>query len=137
MGVTSDPMILRLLENPAEILAKVSRNESVSISFKPNLSHGVSVTLAGFGYPYVQLNGPMLPVEVEGNIECDVFWNEVALDATGALCITGHRLCDVVSVSDSFSDATAKVYGNIRKIRCLGSYYRTDVGASLWPPGSV
>jgi hypothetical protein len=26
---------------------------------------------------------------------------------------------------------------NIRKIRVVGSYFRTDVGQSLWPPGKV
>ena len=32
--------------------------------------------------------------------------------------------------------AIAKAYANIRKIRVAGSYYRTDIGQSLWPPGN-
>ena len=31
----------------------------------------------------------------------------------------------------------AKAYANIRKIRVVGSYYRTDIGQSLWPPGTA
>jgi ABC-type multidrug transport system ATPase subunit len=29
-----------------------------------------------------------------------------------------------------------QTYANIRRIRVVGSYYRTDVGRSLWPPGT-
>jgi phosphoribosylamine-glycine ligase len=49
----------------------------------------------------------------------------------------GHRICDVVAIGSSLREAIAKSYKNIAKIKCLGSYYRTDVGASLWPPGTV
>lgn len=137
VGVTSGPMILRMLQEPGSVLAAVSRNEPVKIAFKPELTHGCSITVAGFGYPYVQLSGPRLPVEVDGAVDCDLFWNEVALDDRGGLCMTGHRICDVVALASSMEAAISKVYANIRKIRCLGSYYRTDVGASLWPPGNV
>jgi phosphoribosylamine-glycine ligase len=137
VGVTSGPMILRMLENPIELLRGVCRNEAVKPIFKTNLSHGCNITLAGYGYPYVQLSGPVVPVEVNGEFDCDVFWNEVGLDQSGALCAMGHRICDVVALGASMEEAIGKVYRNIRKIRCLGSYYRTDVGASLWPPGTV
>ena len=137
VGVTSGPMILRLLENPIEVLAGVCRNQMVKPRFKTELSHGCSITLAGYGYPFVQLNGPIVPIQIEGNFDCDVFWNEAGLDETGVLCATGHRICDVVAIGPSLADAIAKAYKNIAKIRCLGSYYRTDVGASLWPPGNV
>jgi phosphoribosylamine-glycine ligase len=32
--------------------------------------------------------------------------------------------------------AMVLAYSNIRKIRSLGSYYRPDIGQSLWPPGN-
>jgi phosphoribosylamine-glycine ligase len=137
VGVTSGPMILRLLENPIDALAGVCRNQAIKPKFKTDLSHGCSITLAGYGYPFVQLNGPIVPVQIDGDFDCDVFWNEAGLDETGSLCATGHRICDVVAIGASMSDAIARAYKNIGKIRCLGSYYRTDVGASLWPPGTV
>ena len=48
-----------------------------------------------------------------------------------------------VSFSNLITDQTfylqrvleARAYDNIRRVRCLGSYYRTDIGQSLWPPG--
>lgn len=137
VGVTSGPMILRMLENPIEVLRSVCHDQPARPVFKPNLSHGCNITLAGYGYPFVQLIGPIVPVQVEGEFDCDVFWNEVGLDETGVLCATGHRICDVVALGSSMNDAISKVYSNIAKIRCLGSYYRTDVGQSLWPPGTV
>jgi phosphoribosylamine-glycine ligase len=137
VGVTSGPMILRMLENPIDLLSDVCRNRVTKPIFKRDLSHGCNITLAGYGYPFVQLSGPIVPVEVDREFDCDVFWNEVGLDEAGALCAMGHRICDVVALGASMEEAIGKVYRNIRKIRCLGSYYRTDVGASLWPPGTV
>ena len=61
---------------------------------------------------------------------------EVTKDAEGLLRSTGHRIADVVALDQTLDSAIAKAYANIRKIRSLGSYYRPDVGQSLWPPGS-
>ena len=77
IGVTSGAMILRMLADPMEVLVKTGRNEPLEIRFKPGRNLGCSVTLAGYGYPYVQLRGPHLPVEVSGAFDCDVWWNEV------------------------------------------------------------
>ena len=56
------------------------------------------------------------------------------------LCMTshqtlemGHRVCDVNAFSDNLSDAIDQVYQNIKKIRCLGSYYRLDLGKHSGP----
>jgi phosphoribosylamine-glycine ligase len=65
-----------------------------------------------------------------------VWWQEVAARADGSLEATGHRICDVAAVAANLPVAIATAYANIRKIRSLGSYFRTDVGKSLWPPGN-
>src|SRR3984885_12301350 len=137
IGVTSGPMILRMLKNPAEIVRKTARNEKLDLSFNPGLNFGCSLTLAGFGYPFTQVRGPNLPLEVAGKFDCDVWWNEVARSADGNLISTGHRIADVISFAPKLDAAIAKAYANIRKIRVVGSYFRTDVGQSLWPPGKV
>jgi phosphoribosylamine-glycine ligase len=48
---------------------------------------------------------------------------------------TGHRIADVIGFGADLSQAVSAAYKNIRKIRALGSYYRPDIGQSLWPPG--
>jgi len=48
---------------------------------------------------------------------------------------TGQRIADVVALAPTLEAAIGKAYANIRRIRVLGSYYRTDIGLSLWPPG--
>jgi phosphoribosylamine-glycine ligase len=93
--------------------------------------------LAGYGYPYVQIQGPALPVEVDGAFDCDVWWNEVTRDRSDRLMTTGHRIGDVVAWGTTLQAALAKAYRNMRKITSLGSYYRQDVGQSLWPPGNT
>ena len=137
IGVTSGPMILRMLKNPAEIVLRTARNEKLKLEFNDKLNFGCSLTLAGYGYPFTQVRGPQLPLEVDGKFDCDVWWNEVARGADGQLIATGHRIADVIALAPKLDAAIAKAYANIRKIRVVGSYFRTDVGQSLWPPGTV
>jgi phosphoribosylamine-glycine ligase len=128
-------MILRLLKNPLEVIYNTARNQKVEPQFREELQFGASLTLAGYGYPFVSIQGPRLPVRLTASPTCDIWWNEVAEDAHGGLVTTGHRIADIVAVSDSLEHAIALAYDNIQKVKCLSSYYRTDVGMSLWPPG--
>jgi phosphoribosylamine---glycine ligase len=137
IGVTSGPMILRMLKNPVETVVRTARNEKLDPQFKSGLNFGCSLTLAGYGYPFTQVRSPHLPLEVDGPFDCDVWWNEVARGADGKLMSTGHRIADVIALAPKLDAAIAKAYANIRKIRVVGSYFRTDVGQSLWPPGTV
>ena len=137
IGVTSGPMILRMLKNPAEIVWRTARNEKLNLRFKEKANFGCSLTLAGYGYPYTQVRGPQLALEVTAPFDCDVWWNEAARNSDGGLFTTGHRIADVIALAPTMKAAMAKAYANIRKIRVVGSYYRTDVGQSMWPPGTV
>ena len=136
IGVTSGAMLLRMLRNPLEALLRTSQNQSLALEFGAGLEFGCSLTLAGYGYPYVQVRGPQLPVELTSELDCDLWWNEVARDAEGQLRSTGHRIGDVVAFGETLDEALQKAYSNIRKLRSLGSYYRPDIGQSLWPPGN-
>jgi len=137
IGVTSGPMILRMLKHPAEVVSATARNEKLNLQFHDKFKFGCSLTLAGYGYPFTQVRSPHLPLEVDGNLDCDVWWNEVARGADGQLSATGHRIADVVALAPTLEEALARAYANIRKLRVVGSYFRTDVGQSLWPPGAV
>ena len=130
-------MILRLLKNPAETILATARNEKLKLEFDDKFNFGCSLTLAGYGYPFTQVRGPQLPLEVDGKFGCDVWWNEVARGADGGLIATGQRIADVIALAPGLDAALAGAYANIRKIRVVGSYFRSDVGQSLWPPGTV
>ena len=83
------------------------------------------------------MRSPHLPLEVDGKFDCDVWWNEVDRGADGKLISTGHRIADVIALAPALNAAVAKAYANIRKLRVVGSYFRTDIGQSLWPPGTI
>ena len=138
IGVTSGAMLLRMLSDPLEVLMATAGNRALDLKFRDGVDFGCSVTLAGYGYPYVQQRGPALPIEVTGRFDrqCDVWWNEVSADDDGRLLSTGHRICDVIGFGRNLQDALAVAYRNIRRIRSLASYYRPDVGQTLWPPGN-
>ena len=137
IGVTSGPMILRMLNNPGEVILRTARNQKLDLQFNEEFNFGCSLTLAGYGYPFVQVRSPHLPLEVDGKFDCDVWWNEVARGADKQLVSTGHRIADVIALAPRLDAAIVRAYANIRKIRVVGSYYRTDIGKSLWPPGAV
>ena len=135
IGVTSGPMILQMLENPLQVLWDVVRDKPVHLEFKKDVNFGCSLTLAGYGYPYTQVSGPQLPVDILYAPDCKIWWNEVAADNSGRLYMTGHRIADVIGLGKELNEAIETAYRNIKKLRCVGSYYRTDIGESLWPPG--
>ncbi len=137
IGVTSGAMLLRLLDNPAETLLHTAQNLPLHLRFNDGSNFGCSVTLAGYGYPYVQITGPHLPVEVTEKVDSDLWWNEVKRDTSGRLVTTGHRIADVIAFGATLAEATERAYMDIRKLRSLGSYFRPDIGKSLWPPGNL
>jgi phosphoribosylamine-glycine ligase len=136
LGVTSGPMILRALKNPAEILCRTARNQKLDLAFADGVDFGASLTLAGYGYPFLHARAPHFPITVNGAFDCDVWWNEAARREDGQLMATGHRIADVTAIGPTLEEALRKAYSNIQKIHVLASYYRTDVGQSLWPPGN-
>ena len=136
LGVTCGPIILRMLKNPLETLQQVVTNQRPDIHFREERQFGCSLTLAGYGYPYTQLNPPRLSVEVTEPLDCDIWWNEVDRDMRGNVATSGqgaNRIADICSTGKTVEEAIATAYRNIKKIRCPGSYYRTDIGQSLWP----
>lgn len=136
IGVTCGPIILDMLEEPVQVLLEVAQNRKTEVNFKKELNFGCSLTLAGYGYPYSQIKGPHFPVRILGEPNCYLWWNEVAANSEGELYTTGQRLADVVAVESTLDEAIKKAYETMRKIRCLGSFYRRDIGQSLWPPRS-
>jgi phosphoribosylamine---glycine ligase len=136
LGITSGAMILRLLANPLETLLRTAQNKALGPTFVPRRDFGCSITLAGYGYPYVQVRGPHVPVELLEPCDCDLWWNEAALDPEGRRMATGHRIADVIAFGEVLPQAIDRAYSNVRKLRSLGSYYRQDIGQSLWPPGN-
>lgn len=138
IGVTSGAMILRLLKNPRETLRATTRNEPLQPQFRSDCRFGASVTLAGYGYPFTQIKGPPVPLETSApfnRTNADVWWNEVIQNDAGKLLAAGHRLGDFIGYGADLTTALAQAYENIRRVRSPGSYYRTDIGQSLWPPG--
>lgn len=137
LGITSGAMILRLLDNPLEVLGDIVRGCTPEPRWKAGLQFGCSITLAGYGYPYLQVRGPALPIEVRGVFDTDVWWNEVELNREGRLVTAGFRLADVVGLGPTLEAARAITLRNIRHIHAPGAYYRPDIGQTLWPPGTA
>jgi phosphoribosylamine-glycine ligase len=134
-GITTGPALCRMLENPVETFLAVGHNRPLDIKFKPGFKCACTITLAGWGYPYIKIEGPSLTVQLKEEPTCDIWWNEVMSDKKGRMLMSGHRVADIVAVADSMEAAIDKAYENIKKIYCLSSYYRKDIGGSLWPPG--
>lgn len=136
LGVTCAPFILGMLKNPLRTVYDVVRNRPLQLEFRDDRTFASSLTLAGYGYPFTQVSGPKLPVHVTAELTCDMWWNEVDIDKKGMLFMTGHRIADFIAFGKSVESALELAYQNIKKVRCLSSYYRTDIGQTKWPPGN-
>ena len=55
----------------------------------------------------------------------------------GARTVSTAIGLSLIALAPKLDMAMAKAYANIRKLRVVGSYFRTDVGQSLWPPGTI
>ena len=142
LGVTTGAIILRMLANPVEALGDVAHNRPLQLRWHPQRHYGATLTLAGHGYPYVIPMVPKLPITQTGPITCDLWWNEVEqvdhqlFTAHHKLPIMGHRIAECNAYADHLDQAIQQTYQNIKKIHCLSSYYRLDIGETLWPPGT-
>lgn len=136
LGITCAPLILRLLRNPLDTISRVAADAPAAPEFDPVLRFGCSVTLAGYGFPYRGVEGPEVPVQLRSKPTCDLWWNEVRKDRRGTMRVQGQRIADICAVAPTLTDAIATAYNNIARLQAAGSYYRTDIGQILWPPGS-
>jgi len=133
LGVTCGPVILKMLENPLEVMENTANNKALNINFNRDIQYGCSITLAGYGYPYLEVDPPKLPIHIVETLQPDVWWSEVEINKNKELFSTGHRLADIIGYGSSVEQAVANAYENIERIDCPGAYYRTDIGKTLWP----
>ena len=133
LGVTTTALLLRMLKNPVKVLLKVVGNQNPVPEWNPDRFFGCTLTLAGYGYPYIVPSVPKLPVEISSPLECDLWWNEVD-EEDGRLYMAnhlssemGHRIADVNACAENMASAVKQIENEMRKLRCLGSYYRLDL----------
>lgn len=135
LGITSGAMILRMLEQPVNTLWTTVCNQKLAPRMRKEFSFGCSMTLAGYGYPHLRVRGPRTPVSCSAPFNCDVWWNEVEGSQEEGLSAVGQRIADVIAFGETREAAVSQARANIQRIRCLGAFYRIDIGETLWPPG--
>lgn len=136
LGVTCGTMIMSMLNNP-EALFNALSGKSFQPHFKSDKRIGVSVTLAGYGYPFLEVTGPAFPILIDNVSDADIWFNEVIPGNDKEILADGHRLLEINAYGDNLEKAVKRCYAQLEKIHCSGSYYRTDIAQSMWPPGSA
>ena len=154
LGVTCGPMIMRMLNNPLDMLRAVIDGSPFIPDFNNDKPMGCSITLAGYGYPFLAVTGPAFPIELPNTLSDengDIWLNEVkagstnrqatlttniTVNTTTEVLADGHRLLDVNAFGQDKDTAVASAYALMQAVRCSNSYYRTDIGDTMWPPGA-
>ena len=136
LGVTSGPLILQALENPLETLWNCAMNRPLQPRFRKGIRWGCSVSLVAYGFPYPHVQGPRFPVQLQGQPEAEIWWNEVQPDGD-RLWMVGQRVADVCAVGERLEEVVGRVYRTLSLLRAPESYYRTDIGQVRWPPETV
>jgi phosphoribosylamine---glycine ligase len=142
LGVTCGPMIMRMLNNPLDMLRAVIDGSNFSPDFNTDKPMGCSITLAGYGYPFLEVTGPAFPLTLPTALSSDkgdVWLNEVKAGkplSPSEVLADGHRLLDVNAFGQDKDTAVARAYALMQDVGCSNSYYRTDIGDTMWPPGA-
>ena len=142
LGVTCGPMIMRMLNNPLDMLRAVIDGSNFSPDFNTDKPMGCSITLAGYGYPFLEVTGPSFPLTLPTALSSDkgdVWLNEVKAGiplSPSEVLADGHRLLDVNAFGQDKDTAVARAYALMQDVGCSNSYYRTDIGNTMWPPGA-
>jgi phosphoribosylamine--glycine ligase len=124
------------------MLRAVIDGSNFAPDFNTDKPMGCSITLAAYGYPFLTVTGPAFPLTLPSALSSDrgdVWLNEVTagkLSTQSEVLADGHRLLDVNAFGADKDTAVARAYALMQDVRCSNSYYRTDIGATMWPPGA-
>lgn len=125
-GDPETQVILPRLENDlAELLLSLLESKKQELQWSEESVLGV--VLASNGYPVSSSE----PEEIEGlqNIQGETNVFHAGTKAEGdSLKTDGGRVLLVASKGKSLSEAQEKVYAEMKKITCEGSFYRKDIG---------
>lgn len=128
-GDPETQVVLELIDNDIlDLLMKTSSKKLDQVKLKINDKKAVSLVLASEGYP--------LSYEVSKEITFDEGIKSKIIHAgtkkeEGKILTAGGRVLNILSASDSFDEAIAKVYEDSEKIHFDGKYYRKDIGPSV------
>ena len=136
-GDPETQVVLPRLRTPLSRLLLASASGTLEDEPRPEFSDDVAITvvLASEGYPEAPQTGRM----IEGLAEAaSVGGVSIVHAATGApdapggsLIATGGRVLNVVATGTDFSDARARAYEAIGRIRLDGAHYRHDIAARV------
>ena len=122
-----------MLKRPLQNMINILNGQPPALEWNQKNIYGCSLTLAGYGYPYFVTSVPKLPIDIKSPIKCDLWWNEVDTE-NGQLYMAnhknlemGHRIADINCCSTNPILAAEIIEREIKKIRCLSSYYRCDL----------
>jgi phosphoribosylamine---glycine ligase len=112
-------------------LAAAATGDLSGVSVKVSDTAGVTVALAGVGYPERSDSGA--PIEGVAEAEADgalVFHAGTALHGE-TLVTNGGRILNVTAVGETVADARARAYAAVEKISFEGMRFRRDIAAGV------
>ena len=131
LGDPETQAILRRLDSDlVEILLAVTRGELDRVEPRWSDEAATCVVIASAGYPGSYESGKMIEglaaaEQVEGVV---VFHAGTKRGADGQIETAGGRVLGVTARASTLSEATARAYRGVERIRFEGGHYRQDIG---------
>lgn len=89
----------------------------------------IGVVVASKGYPEDYQKGAILTGLKDFNKEVYTFHAGTLRNETGEFVTNGGRVLLAGAMAEGFEDARAKVYEELKKLKCSDIFYRSDIGA--------
>ncbi|MCI5073119.1 hypothetical protein MRY82_09305 [bacterium] len=132
LGVSSGPMIMLSMNNFFNTFKNIYLGKAFDIEIKPNKKYSSLLHIVSHQYPYK--NSPQYyPIEMKIYTDGVYFWDNIIEKNRTYYAQKGHGIVNIISSHDHFNLCIEKLYTCAQDIQSYGSFYRTDIGKTLWP----
>lgn len=120
-------LLPRLESDLFEVCEAAARGALDTIAVRWSERPAVGVVVASGGYPATYKLGHVIEGVDDVDADVLVFHAGTRLDEHRGLVTSGGRVLTVVAQGDTITEARAKAYDNVRRIRFTDAQYRTDI----------
>lgn len=132
LGVSSGPMIMLSIDNFFNTFKNMYLNQAFDIKITPNKTYSCLLHIVSHQYPNKNQQFHY-PIQKTIHPDCAYFWEDIVQKTDSMHAQQGHSIVNIVTSDNNLNHCLDKIYNYAKDIQSYGSFYRTDIGKTLWP----